>query len=99
MKFLGYANWFISIIISQMKDRYISVDKARYDTSIVAKYLDTITVNISTKFHEIILPYDMIFTKVDASTSDEFEEHPDCRCSLWYCPTEEKFTHSRNQGS
>ena len=42
--FLGYAHWFMSIRIFQMKDRYISVDQARYSTSSVAKYLDTATV-------------------------------------------------------
>ena len=34
---LGYAHWFMSIIISQMKDHSISVDQARYATSVVAK--------------------------------------------------------------
>ena len=34
---LGYAHWFTSIITTQMKDHSISVDQARYDTSIVAK--------------------------------------------------------------
>ena len=29
VKFLGYSHWFMSIIISQMKDHYISVDQAR----------------------------------------------------------------------
>ena len=33
---LGYAHWFMSIRISQMNDHPISVDQARYDTSIVA---------------------------------------------------------------
>ena len=33
VNFLGYANWFMSIIISQMKDNSISVDQARYATS------------------------------------------------------------------
>ena len=37
VNFLAYAHWFTSIRISQMKDHYISVDQARYDTSIVAK--------------------------------------------------------------
>ena len=50
MKFLGYAHWFISIRISQLKDHYISVDQARYATSIVVKYLDTATVKVSKKF-------------------------------------------------
>ena len=33
---LEYVHWFTSIRISQMKDHSISVDQARYDTSIVA---------------------------------------------------------------
>ena len=48
--FLGYSHWFMSIIISQMKDHYISVDQDRYATSVVAKYLDTAIVKVSTKF-------------------------------------------------
>ena len=50
VKFLGCAHGFISIRIYQMKDHSISVDQGRYYTSIVAKYLDTATVNTSTKF-------------------------------------------------
>ena len=37
VNFLGYAHWFMLIRISQLKDNSISVDKARYATSIVAK--------------------------------------------------------------
>ena len=62
VNFLGYAHWFMSIIISQMKDHSISVDQARYATSIVAKYLDTATVKASTIFYKTTLPYDKIFT-------------------------------------
>ena len=47
---LGYAHWFMSIGISQLKDHYIYVDQARYATSIVAKYLETATVKLSTNF-------------------------------------------------
>ena len=54
-----------------MKDHSIYVDQARYATSIVAKYLDTATVEVSTKFYKNIFPADMIFTKEDLSTSDE----------------------------
>ena len=54
-----------------MKEHSISVDRARYATSIVAKYLDTATFKTSTIFNKIALPYDMIFTKAHASTSDE----------------------------
>ena len=69
--FLGYAHWFISIRISQMKDHSISVDQAIYATSIVLKYLDTATAKTSAKFYKTTFTYDMIFTKSDASTSDE----------------------------
>ena len=71
MNFLGYAHWFMSTRISQLKDHSISVDKSRYATSIVAKYLDTATVKVSTKFYKTTLPADMIFTKEDIYTSDE----------------------------
>ena len=53
-----------------MKDHSISVDQARYATSIVAKYLDTATLKVSTKFYKTTLPADMLFTKEDVSTSD-----------------------------
>ena len=69
--FLGYAHWFMSTRISQMKDHYISVDQSRYTTSIVAKYLDTATVKTSTKFYKTNLSRDIIFTRADASISDE----------------------------
>ena len=62
--FLGYAYWFMSIRISQMKDHSISVDQDRYDTSIVAKYLDTATVQAGTKFFKTTFPSDIIFTKM-----------------------------------
>ena len=71
VNFLGYEHWFMSVIISQLKDHSISVDQARYTTSIVAKYLDTATVKVSKKFYKKILPADIIFTKEDVSTSDE----------------------------
>ena len=54
-----------------MKYHYISVYQARYDTSSVAKYLDTATNKVGTKFYKTILPYDMIFTEDDTSISDE----------------------------
>ena len=60
---LGYAHWFISIIISQLKYHSTSVDQARYATSIVAKYLDTSTVKEGKKFYKNTFPADMIFTK------------------------------------
>ena len=71
VNFLGYAHWFMSIRISQLKDHSIYVDQARYATSIVEKYLDTTTVKVSTKFYKKTLPADMIFTKEYVSTSDD----------------------------
>ena len=71
VNFLGYAHWFSSISISQMKDHYISVDHTRYATSIVYSYMDTDTVKKSTKFYNTTLPSDMIFTKDDVSNNDE----------------------------
>ena len=46
-----------------MKDRSISVDQARYANYVVAEYLDTATVKVSTKFYKTTLPADMIFIK------------------------------------
>ena len=63
VNFLGYAHWFMLIRISQMKDHSICVSQARYTTSIVAKYLDTATVKVSTKFYKTTFPADIIFTK------------------------------------
>ena len=68
---LGYAHWFMSIRIFQLKDHSIPVDQDRYATSIVAKYLETATVKLSTKFYKTTFPADVIFTKEDVSTSDE----------------------------
>ena len=58
-----------------MKDHSISVDQARYATSIVEKYLETAIVKVSTKFYKTTLPSDMIFTKEYVSTSDEQVEN------------------------
>ena len=63
VNFFGYAHWFMSIRISQMKDHTISTYQARYSNYIVAKYLDTATCKVSTKFFKTTLPYEMIFTK------------------------------------
>ena len=71
MNFLGFAHWFMSIRISQLKDHSISVYQARYATSIVAKYLYTAILKASNNFYKTTLPSDMIFTKEDVSTSDE----------------------------
>ena len=54
-----------------MRDNYISVDQARYATSIVVRYFDTATIKESTKFYNTTFPSDMVFTKSDASTSDD----------------------------
>ena len=37
VNFSGYSHWFMSMRTSQLNDHSISVDQARYDTSIVAK--------------------------------------------------------------
>ena len=71
MNLLGFAHWFILIIISQIKDHSISVDQARYATSIVAKYVDTAIIKKNTNFYKTTLPSDMIFIKDDVSISDE----------------------------
>ena len=47
------------------------MDLSRYANSIVAKYLDTATVKVSTNFYKTTLPTNMVFTKEDVSTSDE----------------------------
>ena len=54
-----------------MKDHSISVNQARYATSVVGKYLDTATVKTGELFYNTTFPSDMIFTKDDVSTSDE----------------------------
>ena len=71
MNFLGYTHWFMSIKKFQMRDHSISVYQAIYDTYIVAKYLDNVTFKRSTKVYKNIFSSDMIFTKDDASTSDD----------------------------
>ena len=50
-----------------MKDHSILVDQARHNTSVV----DSVTVNTSAKFYKTNFPSNIIFTKSDASTSDE----------------------------
>ena len=54
-----------------MRDHSISVDQTKYATFIVTEYLDTATIQASTKFYMTTLPSDMIFTRYDTSTSDE----------------------------
>ena len=53
----------MSNIISQLMYNDISVDQARYATSIVEKYLDTTKKKENSMFHKTTLPNDMIFTK------------------------------------
>ena len=57
-----------------MKDHFISVYQNRYTTSIVAKYLDTTTVNTSKTFYKSTFPYDMMFIHNDVSISDDQAE-------------------------
>ena len=71
LNFLGYAHWFISIRISQMKYHSIYVDQDIYATYIDAKCLYTATVKAGINFYKTTLPSDMIFTKYDSSTSDK----------------------------
>ena len=54
-----------------MKDHSISVYQTRYDTWIVDKYLDTATVKTNKNVYKKTFTYDMIFTKADASTTNE----------------------------
>ena len=54
-----------------MKDHSISLNQARYATSIADKYLDTATVKAGKKFYKTTFPFYMILTKADAYTSDE----------------------------
>ena len=66
INFLGYAHWFMSIRIFQIKYHSVYVYQARYATYIVAKYLDTATVKKCKKFYKTPFPSDMIFTNADA---------------------------------
>ena len=68
---LVFSHWFMSIRISQLKDHSISLYQDGYATSVVDKYLNTSTVKKSKTFYKITLPYDLIFTKDDASISDD----------------------------
>ena len=54
-----------------MKVHSISVDQARYASSIVAKYLDTATDKVIKKFYKTTFSADIIFTKEDVFNSDE----------------------------
>ena len=54
-----------------MKEHSIPLDQVRHATSIVDKYLDTATFKTSNQFYKTNISSDVIFTKDDASTSDE----------------------------
>ena len=71
VNFLGFAHWFMSIRILQIKDHSISLYQDRYDTSIADKCIDTVTVKTSKKFYNTNFPSDIIFTKDYVSTSDD----------------------------
>ena len=51
-----YAHWFMSIRVYHLKGYSVSMNQARYDTSVVAKYLDTDTVNTITTFYKTTFP-------------------------------------------
>ena len=46
------------------------MNQARYAIYVVAKYLDTSTINKNSKFHKTTLPHYMIFTIEYSSASD-----------------------------
>ena len=71
VNFLEFSHWFMSIIISHLKNHYISVDQDKYSYCVVDKYIDTDTANKSTKFYKTTLTSDMIFSKDYVSTSYE----------------------------
>ena len=62
----------------------ISVDQSRYSASIVANFLDTATVNTSTKFYKTTLKYDMTLIKDNESTSDEKVEKLNMEFNIQY---------------
>ena len=61
----------LSIRISQVKNNSISVDEARYSTSVVAKYLDTTTIKENSEFHKTTLTHDIKLIKEYLSIIDE----------------------------
>ena len=71
VNFIGYSHWFMYISISQLKEHSISVDQDIYATYAVENYLDTAKIKENSKFHKTTLPHGMVFTKEDASNSDE----------------------------
>ena len=71
LDFLVYVHLYMSNSNSEMKDNGISVDQAKYATSIVDNYLHTVTVKTSKMFYKTTFPYNIIFTKTGRSTSDQ----------------------------
>ena len=71
VNFLGYAHWFMSIKIPQLKYHYISVYQYRYATSLVENDIDTPIIRENSKFHKNTFPRDIIFTKEDYYNSYE----------------------------
>ena len=65
-----YSDCFMYIIISQLNDLFISVNQARYETPVIAKYLDTAKIKDSSEPHKTTLIYAMIFTEEDDSISN-----------------------------
>ena len=49
VNFILYSHWFMFIRILQLKEHYISLDQAIYDTSGVAKYLYTAKIKLIIK--------------------------------------------------
>ena len=69
------------------------MDQARYATSVLAKYLDTVTVKVSKIFYKTTVQAEILFTKEYVSTSNEQVEkltreyiihYRACRGSLIY---------------
>ena len=84
VKLFLFAHWFMSISISHLKYHSISVDQARYDNSVVSKYLDAGIVKKSTKFYKTTLTSDMIFKNDDLSNSDEQVYHLSSEFKIHY---------------
>ena len=61
----------MSNTIYQLKYHSISVDKYKYVTYVVSKYLGTDTIKEKFIWHKTKLPHDMVFTKEYSSTNDE----------------------------
>ena len=75
----------MSINISQLTDHSISVDQARYATSLVEQYLDTVTIKENPNFHKATSTRNMVFTNKYALTSDEQMELLYIENNIYYC--------------